>query len=117
MSRWQIDPAGVKATLTEVQGATTELGASFDSLPDIFDDLIAGCGPDLMSVVNEVAIQVGYDVGIAKTVGDRISGAVQGAGDATVAFLDGDEEMARTIARSAAKSQEGGSSTYIGELP
>lgn len=109
---WKVDPAGVKAVLSTVQ---TESETIFDSLGKV-DAEIKGAATGaqsqlIVSALGEFFSSIEKPI---STISTRVPAACDGAAAATMAIVNGDEEMAATAERNAQSTAVTGDFSVFG---
>lgn len=99
MSRWDIDPAGVRSVLTSTEGVAQE----FDGQMTTLNASIEGAmGQSSSDIVNQaLAGYAGSATADITFVFTRTSACMNGAAQATNAYVEGDLEMAANAQASA----------------
>ena len=102
MSKWDIEPAGVRAVLGQVQGHAQELSTALKSFGADMDSAAQGAssGP-VGSALSDFLIANSAKL---NRLAGIISSAEEGAVKATVAYLNGDERMAANAHSAAVQS-------------
>jgi hypothetical protein len=101
MSTWSIDAPGVAAVLQNVQTASEELVTAFDSMNSAQSILSAASGGILAPAASATVDLIESQKSRFDNISARIQACGLGAGQATMAYVHGDEEMA-TLTQSAA---------------
>jgi hypothetical protein len=133
MSGWSIEPEGVRQVLNRVQDDAKELSTAFGGIADAQESLDGGSGATAAStavsqwrvaatpLLAPVAAAV---LGLLESEQARIAGIATrieacgvGAGNATMAYLQGDEEMAASTQRSALAAASSGDLTALENRP
>ncbi len=109
---WQIDPAGVQTTLTDTETAATNLSTAFDGLADAHAALTTAVGDD-QAVAGAVAALIESHTALLHRVGNHITAGLAGAANATMAYYQGDEEMAATAQANAIRASSTGDFTGV----
>jgi hypothetical protein len=94
VSRWAVEPAGVRSVLVAVQGPAEALEATYAKAPDALDGVRRGVGTLLGQAWSSTVGLLDGEVVRAERIGTRLSACVTGAVEATNAYVQGDEEMA-----------------------
>jgi len=100
---WQIEPAGVQSTLADTESAATNLSTAFDGLADAHAALTTAVGDD-QAVAGAVAALIESHTDLLRRVGNHITAGLAGAANATMAYYQGDEEMAATAQANAIRA-------------
>ena len=92
MSKWDIQPSGVRAVLGRVQGHAEEMNAAVTSFADNAENAAVSAQSSIVATAmgDFMAASQGK---VARLTG-LIAGADEGAAKATLAYLHGDEAMA-----------------------
>lgn len=109
---WQIEPAGVQAALTDTETAATNLSTAFDGLADAHAALTTAVGDD-QAVAGAVAALIESHTTLLTRVGNHITAGLAGAANATLAYYQGDAEMAATAQANAIRASSTGDSTGV----
>ncbi|MBT1680188.1 DUF6507 family protein [Curtobacterium aurantiacum] len=104
---WQIEPAGVQTTLTDTETAATNLSTAFGGLADAHAALTTAVGDD-QAVAGAVAALIESHTALLTRVGNHITAGLAGAATATLAYYQGDEEMAATAQTNAIRASSTG---------
>lgn len=114
MTSWRIEPHGVLAVLTSVQSASTELGTAFSGIEAAQTEMNGGVGQILASAA-EAAIGLLESQQTRLTgITSRIEACGLGAGEATTAYISGDEDMATRTQAAAVQAASSGDLSYFG---
>jgi type II secretory pathway component PulM len=92
VSKWDIEPAGVRAVLARVQGHAGDLNAALKSFGDDIES--AAQGSQSRPVATALSEFLSANERKLSLMTGRISAAENGAAKATLAYLVGDELMA-----------------------
>lgn len=114
MTSWQIEPQGVLAVLTSVQGASTELGAAFQGIATAQTELNSGVGEILSSAAAAAIGLIESQQGTLAGIVSRIEACGLGAGAAASAYVAGDEEMAARTQTAAVVAAGSGDLSFFG---
>lgn len=110
MSAWDIDPAGVKSVVTKVAGHVTDGHGGGDTLEHHVTDL----GTHIENAANAAASSpigtalkefVEHYSPALKGMATKTGSCIQGAVDATKAYIQGDLEMAAEAEHKAVQAQ------------
>ena len=95
MTAWSIEPDGVVAVLTKVQGSAETFAGTFAGVETAQGELNAGVGSDIL-VSSSVAVVdlISSQVPRVQGINARILACATGAGDAALAYVQGHEDMA-----------------------
>jgi len=95
MSSWSIQTDGVVTVLTNVQASAETFAATFSGVETAQGELNTGVGSDvLVSSAVAVVDLISSQATRVQGMNARILACATGAGDATLAYVAGDEEMA-----------------------
>ncbi len=116
MSGWKIEPAGVQTALSNTQDAATTLSKAFDALMAAQESLTTACGDD-QAVPGAVAELITSHKDLLTRVGNHITAGLAGASAATLAYYNGDEQMATSLQADAVRASGDGdfSSFHLGD--
>lgn len=99
MTKWDIDPAGVRTVLQNTQTIAGEFEGQMTSLNGGVEGAAAqSCSPIVVKALSGFAQSVSADIGF---VFARTGACMGGAANATNAYVDGDLEMAANAQSSA----------------
>ncbi len=134
MTAWSIDPAGVQSVLSKVEVSAEALGTALSGASGAQDQLAVGTG--VTAVANRTAcvddggmsaILAPVTAAVAELLASeepritRIASRIQacglGAGEATMAYINGDEEMAATTQAAAVQAASSGDLSFFGGTP
>jgi hypothetical protein len=106
MPRWDIDPAGVRAVVVRTAGAAEDLGREVGSLVHALAGAAGTSGSGIVAqALNDFAA---YHAPAVEAVRARTERALNGAVEATGAYLRGDEEMAARAQQAAVGGRRSG---------
>lgn len=116
MSQWQIDPAGVQEVLTTVGTDNEDLSAELaeEKFTAIFEGLMWG-GVLTQDVPMAVQSLLNDQNNNLTNVMNRITAAQLGVANATIAYNNGQEDMAGNFQSEALAAAESGDFTYFVE--
>lgn len=130
MTSWSISPDGVSAVLASVQTDAESFGTSLAPLGPAQDELNTGssasaamaasadCQPVGQFILAEVAAATAGLIGSLEPRVTAISARIQacglGAGEATMAYVRGDEEMAASTQAAAVAAASSGDLSFFG---
>ena len=114
MTSWQIEPQGVLAVLTNVQGASTELGVAFNGITAAQTEMNGGVGGILSSAAAAAIGLIESQQGALTGIVSRIEACGLGAGAAATAYVAGDEEMAARTQTAAVQAAGSGDLSFFG---
>ena len=102
MSKWDIDPKGVRGVLTRVETHAGDLGTAAETVSSDFQ----ACGDAIGASIVTKALS---DFATARapelqTVGSRISAAMKGTVEAVTDYINGNLEMAQHAQAAAAQA-------------
>ncbi|GAB2990765.1 MAG TPA: DUF6507 family protein [Actinotalea caeni] len=114
MTRWRINPAGVQEVLTNVETDRGELNKALaeKKFTEIFEGLSWGSyiTADVPAALNNLL----QDQATRLTnIGNRINACVVGVSNATIAYNNGQHEMAATFQSEAVSAAETGDFQYF----
>jgi hypothetical protein len=89
---YKIDPQGVQTVLTTVGDRASELATALDDVDSATQDVLAGSGNDGIVAQALSGFLTDQKAGL-ENVGTRISAGLNGATLATLAYVQGDEQM------------------------
>ncbi|KQM29624.1 MULTISPECIES: DUF6507 family protein [unclassified Frigoribacterium] len=114
MTAWSIEPDGVVAVLTKVQGSAETFAGTFAGVETAQTELNAGVGGDIL-VSSAVAVVdlISSETNRVQGINARILACATGAGDATLAYVNGDEEMAAQTQSAAVQAAESGDLSFF----
>ncbi|MCW2524233.1 MAG: hypothetical protein JWO63_2568 [Frankiales bacterium] len=92
MAKWDIEPSGVRAVLVRVQGHAEELNAALQSFGADIES--AAQGSQSQPITSALGDFLAASEGKLARMTGLISAAEDGAVKATLAYLNGDEQMA-----------------------
>jgi Family of unknown function (DUF6507) len=100
MSRWDIDPAGVRSVVSRTVERAKEFERHGRSYEAALEGAVAASGSQ---IVGQALVDFAtHNARAFQFLVDRTSSVLNGAIDATAAYLDGDLTMAGTAQRNAA---------------
>ena len=114
MTSWQIEPQGVLAVLTSVQGESTELGTAFTGIIAAQTETNSGVGAILSSAAAAAIGLIESQQGVVVGIVSRIEACGLGAGAAATAYVAGDEEMAARTQTAAVLAAGSGDLSFFG---
>lgn len=130
MTSWSIQPDGVRTVLVSVQGDAENLGTAFGGIVGAQDELNAGSGATgaanaaancqvaadaiLAPVAVAVMDLINSQEALVTAISARIQACGLGAGEATMAYLRGDEEMAASTQSAAVSAAASGNTLSSG---
>lgn len=113
MTSWSIQTDGVSAVLQNVQVSSEALGTAFDSINAAQGELNSAVGgilsPAAVASIDLIESQQQRFTGIA----NRIQACGLGAGQATMAYVNGDEEMAARTQTAAVQAASSGDLSFF----
>lgn len=114
MTRWRIQPADVQSVLNDVQAQAGELGQQLTEakFQGLLDGLTWG-GPLTADVPAALNALLGDQTRNLTNIGNRINAGTVGVANATIAYNNGQEEMAGTYQTELVKAAETGDFTYF----
>lgn len=109
MSRYGINPAGVKGVLRTTAKTAEGFETDLQPLPGHVTSAAGACGNSgaIVPALNDFFTEQGLQI---EAIGQRINACLTGAAAATMAYRDGDFEMMLTYQRNASRA-------VISELP
>ena len=114
MTRWSITPADVQSVLKDVQDSAEELGKKLT--PEKFEAVLEGLtwgGPLTADVPKALGSLLTDQSRNLTNIGNRINAGTVGVANATIAYNNGQEEMAGTYQAELLKAAETGDFTYF----
>ena len=114
MTGWRLDPAGIQAVLNAVNGEAAGLGEFYgrrSAQADQHERVLAGLGSQAAVLVPvQAAVQAWLDAQVrsSQSVTDRIEAGVLGVLNATLAYNEGNREMAGVFQAEAARAAASG---------
>ena len=116
MSKWNIDPGPVQQILTTVSTDTTDLGKALkeEKFTDIFEGLTWGGGVTVDVPTAVQALLEDQSIRLSN-ISNRINAATVGVANATIAYNNGQEDMAATFQSEAIEAASTGDFTYFVE--
>ena len=116
MTGWNIDPAGVQGILTTVETNRTELNTALaeETFTSIFEGVAWGGGvtADVPTAIDNLL----QDQSINLTnIGNRINAGLIGVANATIAYNNGQQDMAGTFQTEMLSAAETGNFEYFVE--
>ena len=102
MSRWDIDPSGVRAVLTRVETHARDLGTAAETLSSDFQACGDAIGASIVTkALADFATARATDL---QAAGTQISAAMTGTVDAVTDYIKGNFEMAQNAQTAAAQA-------------
>ncbi|WP_420111838.1 DUF6507 family protein [Pseudactinotalea sp.] len=116
MSKWNIDPGGVQQILTAVNTDSGDLGKALkdEKFTAIFEGLTWGGGVT-MDVPSAVQGLLEDQTSRLSNISNRINAASVGVANATIAYNNGQQDMAATFQAKAIEAATSGDFTYFVE--
>jgi len=116
MTGWRIEPAGVQGVLTGVEGSAEDLSKALTDakLTAALESLTWG-GGITQAVPGAVKALFEDQAANLKNIGNRINAGIVGVANATIAYREGQEEMAATFQAHAVKSAGSGDFSYFAD--
>ena len=114
MTSWNIEPADVQTVLTTVQTKNAYLATALteEKFTAIGDGIVWGGGltAEVSAAVGQVMTEQGENL---KVIQNHISAGLAGVSNATIAYNQGQLDMAATFQSEALKSAESGNFQYF----
>ena len=104
MTKYRNDPAGVDRTLRATSAEAAQFETDLASLPDHVEAAAGACG-NSAAIVPALSGFFTHESRNLKAMTTRIDACLTGAAAATMAYVNGDEEMMATYQANAARAQ------------
>lgn len=104
MTKYRIHPAGVSKTLKATAAEAEQFETDLKSMPDHAEAAAAACG-NSGAIVPALSGFFVHENDNLKAMATRINACLTGAAAATMAYVNGDEDMVATYQTNAARAQ------------
>ena len=114
VSTWQLDPAGIQAVLTSVSTTQGELGEAMteEAVTGVFEGLTWG-GVVTSEVPKALSALMNDQQAHTTVISNRINAGILGVMNATLAYNQGQEEMASEFQRELTETAADGDFSYF----